>query len=108
MNGETKHTDLFGEGQGPAKKDRIEFFASAADYPTVYADGCIFATRVGSIVKLTFYETIVEPADSNFPGVKHRPVGTLNLPLDGYANMLSYLNEMTPKFIFPPQESNGE
>lgn len=80
---------------------------SALDYPTVYADGCVFATRLGSTVRLAFTETILEAVDGPFPGLKARHVGTLVLPVEGFRDMLEYLNKIAPEFIFPKAE-DGE
>lgn len=85
----------------------IPLISSAVDYPTVYADGCMFATRLGSCVRITFYETVMEASDSISPGAKNRHVGTLVLPVEGYAGMLKYLNDVTPKFIFPERPEGG-
>lgn len=87
---------------------QIPLITSAAGYPSVYADGCLFATRLGSTVRLTFYETVMEPADGPHPGAKNRHVGTLVLPIEGFDGMLRYLNDITSKFIFPPSEPDGE
>lgn len=104
--------DLLGlpkrEDLGGAEAVRIPFPTSAADYPTVYADGCVFATRLGSTVRIAFFETIVEAADAANPGPKNRHVGTLVMPVEGYDAMLRYLNEITPKFIFPTEAQDGE
>jgi hypothetical protein len=79
---------------------------SAMDYPTVYADGCVFATRIGSNVRIAFTETILEAADGPFPGYKARHVGTLVMPSEGFRDMMEYLNKIAPKFIFP-EGDNG-
>lgn len=86
----------------------IPLGTSAADFPTVYADGCMFAARLGSTVRLTFYETIVEASDATFPGPKNRHVGTLVLPVEGFDGMMRYLAEVTPKWILPEPPSDGE
>jgi len=86
----------------------VPMLTSAVNYPTVYADGCIFASRFGSTVRLTFIETIIEAADAPYPGPKSRHVGTLVMPAEGFRNMLRYLNDVTPKFIFPNEAEDGE
>lgn len=71
----------------------LPLVASASEYPTVFADGCIFATLVAGTVRLQFAETIAEAANSTFPGAKNRYVGTLVVPVTGFEATLSYLNK---------------
>ena len=97
--------NLFSES---TQEQSVPFPTSAINYPTVFADGCIFATRVGSTVRLTFSETIVEAADAESPGPKNRHVGTLVLTLEGFDSMLKYLNDVTPKYIFPEAREGDE
>lgn len=67
---------------------------SAANYPTVFSDGCLFATRIGSTVRLAFAETIIEPRDSPYPGSKTRHVSTVVMPVEVFAVTLRYLNSV--------------
>lgn len=98
------HEDLLGEKTSTEPEAKIPLVTSAVNAPTVYADGCLFATRLGSTVRLTFAENILEAADGPNPGLKMRHVGTLVLPIEGYDAMLKYLLDVTPKYILPAQE----
>lgn len=115
MTGSTDFDDLLGGDTPPPVVEpvvpKIPIAGSAADHPTVYADGCLFATRLGSNVRLTFFETILEARDSTHPGFKNRHVGTLVMPLDGYKSMMKYLIEDAAPFIdqdSSKEGSNGE
>lgn len=106
--------DLLGDdpGKEAEKKAEQEFpiplVTSAINYPTVYADGCLFATRLGSNVRLTFVETILEAGDSPSPGAKTRHVGTLVMPVEGFSNMLDYLNKISKEYILPGEATDGQ
>lgn len=80
---------------------------SAIDSPSVYADGCVFATRLGSNVRIAFTEAMLEAADGPFPGYKVRHVGTLIMPVEGFRDMLLYLNKIAPEFIFLDDQNSG-
>lgn len=86
----------------------IRIVGSAANYPSVYADACLFATRLGSTVRLTFVENVLEAADSPDPGIKARHVGTLVMPYEGYKNMLEYLTQQASQFIDLLDTPDGE
>lgn len=75
-------------------KDGIQLVTTAANYPTVFADGCLYATCAVGLVRLTFVETILEAADSPHPGAKTRHVGTLVMPETGFQSTLKYLNDL--------------
>ena len=65
--------------------------------PTFFADTCIFATGMGAnTVRLQFAEFVPGAMDGNDPGTKVRYVGTLVMPLDGFKNMVEYLNTLMP------------
>lgn len=98
------HDDLLGEPTPPP----TPIVSSAVNYPTVYADSCIFATRLGSTVRLTFVEHILEPANGPSPGMKTRHVGTLVMPYEGYKNMLEYLTNQASQFIDLPDHADGK
>lgn len=100
---------LEGDPEQPPPMAKTALVTSAVNAPTVYADGCLFATRLGSTVRLTFAENILEAADGPSPGLKMRHVGTLVLPIEGYQAMMAYLADVTPKYIFPQEETaDGE
>ena len=71
----------------------IPFTNHVSDVPSYYADTCIFATDLGSTIRLQFSEFIPGAKDSNDPGMKARYVGTLIMPLEGFRNMMGYLNQ---------------
>ena len=74
----------------------VALVTSAADFPTVYSDGCWFASLMGGTVRLTFLENILEPENSMSPGLKARHVGTLVMPRQAFDGMLKYLNDLQP------------
>lgn len=76
----------------------------ASDAETVFADGLIFATRLGSAVRLQFAEYVPQASNHPDPGMKTRIVKTIVMPIEGYDAMLQYLVEVTPQYIHPPVE----
>ena len=78
----------------PKPADHSDILTSAINFPTIFADGCLFARRMGSTVRLTFVESMIEPSDGPFPGFKTRHVGTLIMPVEGFRATLGYLNRM--------------
>ena len=82
---------------GPPKPEDVEaaipidLVTSAVSAPTTFVDGCLFATRVGGTVRLTFVETIFEAQDSPYPGMKSRHVVTLVMPQEGFQATIGYL-----------------
>jgi hypothetical protein len=78
------------------KPDNIALVTTAADFPTVYSDGCWFASLMSGTVRLTFLENILEPQNSMTPGLKARHVGTLVMPREAFDGMLKYLNGLQP------------
>ena len=103
--------DLIGGGEPkktpPPPETDLTMFNGAVHAPTVYADGLLFATKVGSNIRLQFVEYSPHPANHPDPGLKTRHVITIVMSPDGYQNMLTYLTDVTPKFIFPPEPDNA-
>ena len=83
----------------------VPIISSAADYPTVFADGCIFTTRVGPTVRMTFVEQVIEAVDATYPGPKTRHVGTLVLPVEGFRHMMRYFEEIKSSIL--PEATDG-
>jgi hypothetical protein len=89
---------------------------NVSDAPTIYADGCIFVSTIGNAIRLSFVETIVEPANGPMPGLKTRHVANVVMPADGFANMLEYMNKVKQSWEQAPTlaagslggEANGE
>lgn len=61
--------------------------------PVVYADGLMVANTLGGVWRLSFVESMAAPLDY-VPGWKHRYVGTLVMPQDGFLAMVDYLNRI--------------
>lgn len=97
----TTNDDSSGAGaQQEQTAGQAPFHTSAVTSPTVFADGCVFAARMGSTVRLTFAETILEPDGIGPPGLKNRHVGTLVMPIEGFDNMMRYLNDLVARISF--------
>jgi len=94
--------DLLGEE--PVTPPRVAFATAATDAPTIYCDGVLFATTIGSTVRITLFENILEARDAASPGLKARHVLNLVMPLEGYINAQEYLEEAS-KFILPQPEN---
>lgn len=71
--------------------DQMTTINTPADAQTIYADGCLFATQLGSTVRLQLIETIIGAVDSNDPGARVRYVLNLVMPAEGFTNMVQYL-----------------
>lgn len=84
----------------PTTDDGVEvpIITSAANAPTIYADGVIFATRFGSTVRIHLVETVAEATDAPHPGLKTRHVANVVMPIEGYRNTVKYLNEISEYF----------
>ena len=65
---------------------------NVSDATTVYADGCIFLSRVGAAIRISFVESILEPANGPNPGLKTRHVANVVMPTEGFLNALQYMN----------------
>ena len=85
---------LGGEAETPAS---FRFINSPIDVGTVFADTCMFATAIGTTVRLQFAEAIPGAADSADPGLKMKYVGNLVMPEIGFRAMVKYLNEIMPE-----------
>lgn len=90
------------------KMASLKFVNSLQDAPTLYADNCYFAARSGSNLRISFVETVVHPIDVGGPDPKNKHVVTIVLPLEGFASMLAYFNNVTSKFIEPQAMDDGE
>lgn len=97
--------DILG-AKTPSEPPPVQLVTSATDAPTIYADGVLFATRLGSTVRLSFFENILEARDAPSPGLKARHVLNLVLPIEGYTSGITYLEE-AEKYIYPPVQ-DGE
>ena len=71
---------------------------SAADYPTIFSDGCLFAYRMGGLIRMAFVESMIEAADGPFPGFKSRHVGTLVMTEESFQITLNYLNSLAEEW----------
>lgn len=104
MTDEPKAGDGAGDGPremlDPPTVSSVEFTSRATDAPTIYCDGVLFATRLGSTVRITFFENILEAKDAAFPGLKARHVLNLVMPIEGYIGGMDYLDGVA-KFILP-------
>lgn len=104
--------DLIGGGESektpPAVSIDQTMFNGAVHAPTVFADGLVFATKIGSNIRLQFAEYSPHPANHPDPGLKTRHVVTVVMPPEGFENMMTYLQDVTPKFIFPTEAEDGE
>lgn len=92
----------------PARDVDHTIVNGAVSAPTVYADGLIFATKVGSNIRLQFVEYVPQAANHPDPGLKTRHVVTVVMPPEGFESMMTYLSEVTPKFIFPVEAADGQ
>ena len=81
--------DLSGQAAAP---ELVTFANSPRDVQSIYVDTLMFATMVGTTVRLQFAEAIPGAKDSTDPGVKMRYTLNLLMPLDGFASTLAYLN----------------
>ena len=66
---------------------------NVADAPTIYADGCIFVSQLGDVIRISFAESIVEPSNGPSPGLKTRHVANIVMNREGFNNALLYLNK---------------
>ena len=86
------------EEQGEAKSDKPEhgydLLNNVSDAPSIYADGCIFVSTIGNAIRISFVETILEPANGPRPGLKTRHVANIVMPADGFKNTLKYMNNV--------------
>jgi hypothetical protein len=94
--------DEFAEMLPPAEPTVVN---AATDVPTFFSDTVIFSYSTGNTARLHFMETIVEPQGSPNAGFKARHVGNLVMPIDGFRNMLAYLNEASKTW---PDVVDGE
>jgi hypothetical protein len=106
----TEFDDLL--GGAPAPSPAYTTIGNPESVPTVFADTAIFAYRFGGTVRVQFVEAINGAADSTSPGIKTRYVGNLVMPVEGFANMLEYLNGIAESMKLPganpaPEPENG-
>ncbi len=100
--------DLLG---GDPKPEVLKTIGAPEAVPTVFADTAIFAYRFGGTVRIQFMEMMSGAADSSSPGIKGRYVGNLVMPVEGFANMLHYLNQIAGEMNLPavaPEEADGD
>lgn len=97
-----------GSNLEPVKMASLKFVNALEDAPTFYADNCYFAARSGPNLRISFVETQVHPIDVGGPDPKNKHVVTIVLPLEGFASMLAYFNNVTSKFIDPQATGDGE
>lgn len=109
----TEFDDLLGGDETPQITFKIS--GTPETVPTVFADTAIFAYRFGGTVRVQFVEAISGASDSTSPGVKTRYIGNLVMPVEGFANMLRYLNQIAadmnlpdPTSVAPEQTRNGD
>ena len=76
----------------------IPLVSSAANVPTIFADGAWFAAYLQGVVRITLLENILEPSNSLTPGMKARHVGNLAMPRQAFDSMVSYLVDMKAYF----------
>ena len=90
----------------PSVAGGLTFTNGPSDAGTVFSDHCLFASRFVSTVRLSFVETLLEPADSLNPGAKTRYVGHVVMPMEGFRNMVQYLNQVVTGW--DSMDSNAE
>lgn len=73
----------------------LDLLNNVSDAPTIYADGCIFVSTLGHAIRISFVETIVEPANGPSPGLKTKHVANIVMPVEGFSNTLEYMNQVS-------------
>lgn len=76
----------------PPPEPKIEYLNTLSQAPTVFADGLVFVSRIGTTVRLSFVETTLEPNDSRTPGIKSKHVVNVVMPMEGFQNAVSYVD----------------